>query len=182
MQRSGHRSWAIAAAVAVLVLGGCTSSATSTSHGTPTRRAGASSTPVPRSTPTTTGTSRRRLGAAGCRPASPIATGPEIQGTGKGATLYGLIMTTSPAPIKTAEQVKIVWRMTGSGPLHLTAFSPQGTAVPLQWGPEAHSGSNFDRPGREWGAGYLFNRAGCWRLHAQRTAGSADVWIDVQRR
>jgi hypothetical protein len=38
-------------------------------------------------------------------------------------------------PIKTGEPVKIVWRMTGSGPIQLSAIGPQGNAVPLEWGP-----------------------------------------------
>jgi hypothetical protein len=91
-------------------------------------------------------------------------------------------MLPMPLPIRTGEQVKIVWRMTGSGPLQLSAISPHGKAVPLKWGPEAHGGSNYDRPGDEWGAGYQFTTAGCWHLHAQRTIGSADLWLRVDRR
>lgn len=122
------------------------------------------------------------LGAAGCAPASPItarAIGPEIQGTGHGATLYGLLMPTKPMPVRAGEQLKVVWRMTGSGLLHLTATSPHGQPVALQWGPEIHGGSNYHRPGEEWGAGYLFPTAGCWHLHAQRAHASADVWLQV---
>jgi hypothetical protein len=122
--------------------------------------------------------------AAGCSPASPIRTGgmgPEVQGNGQGATLYGLIMLATPLPIRTGQEVKIVWRMTGSGPLRLSATSPQGRAVALRWGPEPHGGSNYERPGEEWGAGYLFGSAGCWHLRAQRTQGSADVWLRVQQ-
>ena len=122
-------------------------------------------------------------GGAGCDPASPITTtpslGPEVQGSGVNATLYGLIMAQKPMPVRADEDVKIVWRMTGSGPLQLSTVSPAGTAVALQWGPEAHGGSNYDRPGDEWGAGYLFTTAGCWHVHAQRTTGSADVRLEV---
>lgn len=88
-------------------------------------------------------------------------------------------MTQIPMPIHVREQVKIVWRMTGSGPLSLTTTSPQGDPVALRWGPEHHGGSTYHRPGDEWGAGYLFPSAGCWHLHAQRAAGSADVWLQV---
>lgn len=135
------------------------------------------------STETRTGVTKsavESLGAAGCHPASPIVPGPEVRGTGRGATLYGLIETTSTLPIGSAEPVKIVWRMTGSGPLHLSAINPQGRAEPLRWGPELHGSSSYDRPGDEWGAGYIFSSAGCWRLHAQRTHGSADVWLKVR--
>jgi hypothetical protein len=105
--------------------------------------------------------------------------GPEVRGTGDDATLYGLIMTQKPMPVRAHEDVKIVWRMTGSGPLRLATVSPEGTAVALRWGPEPHGGSNYKRPGDEWGAGYVFTTPGCWHLRAQRTTGSADVWLEV---
>jgi len=131
-----------------------------------------------------TGSSNQAVqGAAGCDSASPITAtpslGPEVRGSGDNATLYGLIMAQTPMPVHADEDAKIVWRMTGSGPLQLSTVSPEGTAVALQWAPEAHGGSNYDRPGEEWGAGNLFPTAGCWRLHAQRTTGSADLWLEV---
>jgi hypothetical protein len=79
------------------------------------------------------------------------------------------------------ESVKIVWRMTGTGALHLSAVSPAGRTVPVQWGPDWHLSSSFHRPGEEWGAGYRFASAGCWRLHAQRATGTADAWLYVTR-
>jgi hypothetical protein len=123
-------------------------------------------------------------GAAGCEFGLThhhnAVSGPEVQESGDNATLYGLIMAPTPMPVHADVDVKIVWRMTGSGPLQLSTVTPEGTAVARQWGPEAHGGSNYDRrPGVEWGAGYLFPTAGCWRLHAQRTTGSADVWLEV---
>jgi hypothetical protein len=132
---------------------------------------------------TTSSANHAAQGAAGCDPASPITStpslGPEVQGTGDDATLYGLIMTQKPMPVRAHEDVKIVWRMTGSGPLRLSTVSPEATAVALRWGPEPHGGSNYERPGDEWGAGYLFTTPGCWHLRAQRTTGSADVWLVV---
>lgn len=130
------------------------------------------------------GTITRAAGAE-CPSVSPMnntAMGPEVQGTGDGATLYGLLMAAAPPPVRTGEPVKIVWRMTGSGPLRLSTTDPRGRPVPLQWGPELHAGSDYNRPGQEWGAGYRFGTSGCWRLHAQRTSGSADVWLQVAPR
>ncbi len=96
--------------------------------------------------------------------------GPEVRGSGHGATLYGLIMAGN-FPLRTGEPVKVVWRMTGSGPLRLNVANPHDTAVPLRWGPDPHGGSSYGRPGEEWGAGYLFTTAGCWHLQAKgRTA------------
>lgn len=82
-------------------------------------------------------------------------------------------------PVRTGEDVKIVWRVTGSGPLRLPATGPDRRAHPLVWGPESHGGSSYDRPGEEWGAGYRFTRPGCWRLRAVRGGATADVWLRV---
>jgi hypothetical protein len=124
-------------------------------------------------------TSGPQLGAAGCTPPSPIGQH-VVQGTSSTASLYGLLMPTRPLPIRAKEDVKIVWRMTGRGPLRLSARDPHGATVRLQWGPEAHGGSNFNRPGDEWGAGYVFGSPGCWQLHAARGHASADVWLRVR--
>jgi hypothetical protein len=105
---------------------------------------------------------------------------PEVHGVGT-ASLYGLLMPTH-LPIRVNDQVKIVWRMTGSGPIRLWATSPTGRRLGLAWGPDLHSGSNYHRPGQEWGAGYRFPRAGCWQLHARRTVGRAVVALPVVAR
>jgi hypothetical protein len=75
--------------------------------------------------------------------------------------------------------VKIVWRMTGSGPLKLAAYDVHGRKVPLAW-IEPHGGSNYRRPGDEWGSGYRFPHPGCYRLTARRTVGSAEAWLRVR--
>jgi hypothetical protein len=131
-----------------------------------------------------TGSSNQAVqGAAGCDSASPISTtpslGPEVQGSGDNATLYGLIVAQTPMPVHADEDVKIVWRRTGSGLLQLSTVSPEGTAVALQWGQRPTAAATTTDPETNGGAGYLFPTAGCWRLHAQRTTGSADVWLEV---
>lgn len=78
--------------------------------------------------------------------------------------------------------VKIVWRMTGRGPLKLTTVDSHGRRIPLVWGPDMHGASNYERPGQEWGAGYRFQQPGCYRLTARRTEGTAEVWLRVGRR
>ena len=40
-----------------------------------------------------------------------------------------------------------------------------------------HSGSTYDRPGDEWGTGFLFDEPGCWHIHLQRTVRAGDVWM-----
>ena len=80
--------------------------------------------------------------------------------------------------------VKIAWHMTGRGPLELAEYDRRGRRIRLAWGPVVHGAgaSNYARPGGEWGAGYRFRLAGCYRLTARRTEGSGDVWFRVPPR
>ncbi|MCQ0004941.1 hypothetical protein [Actinomadura madurae] len=105
---------------------------------------------------------------------------PEVRGTGRGLQAWGLMMTRERyPPLRAGQDLKIVWRVTGSGPLRLTAFDPGGAEHDVVWGPEAHGGSSFERPGDEWGAGYRLGEPGCWRLRLARGAATADVWLRV---
>jgi len=105
-----------------------------------------------------------------------------VQGTVTGgpsaAQLWGLLFVRD-TPIRAGDEVKIVWRMTGTGDLRLTATAPDGTSQPLTFGPEFHSGSTYQRPGQEWGAGYRFTQPGCWTLRATRDDGAAEVALTV---
>ena len=49
----------------------------------------------------------------------------------------------------------------------------------LTFGPEPHGGSSYQRPGEEWGTGFSFDAAGCWRIHLERSVGSGDVWLAI---
>ena len=73
-----------------------------------------------------------------------------------------------PLPARVGDQEKIVWRMTGTGLLILEAIGPDGKHHGLAWGPDAHLSSDWDQPGSEWGAGYVFTVPGCWDLRAIR--------------
>jgi hypothetical protein len=84
-------------------------------------------------------------------------------------------------PARAGDQEKIVWRMTGAGALNLTAIGPDGERHRLAWGPAAHESSSWDKPGDEWGAGYVFSTPGCWDLRATRGHAAADVWIRVEQ-
>lgn len=68
--------------------------------------------------------------------------GNEIRGQGPSdIELWGLLF--NPYPLPRAAQVKIVWRMTGSGDLTLRASGPQDQHVTPSWGPEAHGSSTW---------------------------------------
>lgn len=82
-------------------------------------------------------------------------------------------------PPRTDSELKIVWRVTGDGELTVSAERPDGSAGVLTFGPEAHPASNFDRPGDEWGTGFLFDVPGCWHLDVRRGAVHARVPIRV---
>jgi hypothetical protein len=125
-----------------------------------------------------------RFSAARCRPPSPAkpwhpAGGGggliEVHGTARDAELWGLVFAAVPLPV--GKQVKIVWRMTGDGPLQIMVARSDGTPARRTFGPEEHGGSNWDRPGQEWGTGFVFPMAGCWDFHLARTSGAGDVWL-----
>ena len=72
------------------------------------------------------------------------------------ATFYGLLFNPTPLPIKVGE-LKVVWRATGEGDLTVRYWAPDGRPGELTFGPEAHGGSNYNRPGQEWGTGFNFD-------------------------
>jgi len=106
--------------------------------------------------------------------------GPEVRGFASDASLYGLVFLHGHAPVGVGDEVKIVWRMTGSGELKIRVADPAGAPRTLTFGPERHFGSTYDRPGDEWGSGFLFDVPGCWHITLERTVGSGEVWIDVR--
>lgn len=117
-----------------------------------------------------------------CDAATPIViheSGPEVRGVSTNSSIYGLLFLTHVQPIRSGDEVKIVWRMTGDGDLTATATSPTGRRGEMTFGPEPHSGSSYSRPGDEWGTGFLFDEPGCWHIRLERNLGSGDVWLDV---
>jgi hypothetical protein len=80
--------------------------------------------------------------------------------------------------VRTNGVLKIVWRLTGSGPLKVAFTDPTGTSKPLDFGPEPHTGfSSFRRPGDEWGTGFVFDEPGCWSIRLTRAGAKATVRI-----
>jgi hypothetical protein len=116
--------------------------------------------------------------ATTCDSSTPIVNS-EVKGVSADASIYGLLFLTHQPPIRAGEEVKIVWRMTGTGDLSVTSTSPSARPGVLTFGPEPHNGSTYTRPGDEWGTGFLFDERGCWHVHLERGAVSGDVWFDV---
>ena len=42
---------------------------------------------------------------------------------------------------------------------------------------EIATGSNWNRPGEEWGSSFVFAEPGCWQIRASRESDVADLWI-----
>ena len=106
----------------------------------------------------------------------------ELRGASSNGELWGLVLGPDQVPPHIGDELKIVWRMTGSGPLRVAFAAPDGSSHPLVFGPEAHAaGSSYHRPGDEWGTGFRFDASGCWHIHLSRNDTSGDVWLEVGR-
>ena len=80
----------------------------------------------------------------------------------------------------TNEDEKIVWRITGTGQeFHAQAQNGDGTIILPVWGPEYHGGSNWERPGSEWGTGFNFPEPGCWTITITRGTTMGEIALDV---
>jgi hypothetical protein len=109
---------------------------------------------------------------------------PEIQGTASSGYLWVLLFNT---PIQANQEVKLVWKMTaGSGMIRLIADDSNGKMVQPTWGPDAHVESSWQRPGQEWGSGFIFPESGCWHILATRgllpqqetITGEIILWVE----
>jgi hypothetical protein len=104
----------------------------------------------------------------------------EVRAKSARGSAWGLALGPGHAPPRAGEELKIVWRVTGAGPLRVVFSGPDGKRRPLVFGPERHSGaSTYRRPGDEWGTGFRFASTGCWHIHLARDTIAGDVWLDV---
>lgn len=95
--------------------------------------------------------------------------------------MHGLLMVTTGSRPLVGESAKFVWRITGSGTPRFTATDQSGHSVKPDWGPDSHGdSSNFSEPGDEWGMGFTFPTAGCWRITVRRGNTSAWAGVDVR--
>lgn len=121
------------------------------------------------------------LGAPGCHPPSPLDKSnlgfPEAQATTQAMDLWALFLGGLPLVKRDA---KIIWRLGPSfgDPIHIVGLGPHGQEIqPLFL--ERHGGSNWTRPGEEYGTGFYFPVAGCWDLHVTDGSAVGDVWLIV---
>src|SRR6266849_6051511 len=135
-------------------------------------RATGSQTPTPTPPSPDIGFSAPLASACGALPAqTPLA---EVKGSHLWALVFG------PVPIKARTETKIVWRMGGHGAFNIGAKTTNGTSAQLTFGPEPHDGSSWYIPNTdEWGTGFIFPTAGCWRIHTWRDGTSGDVFFHI---
>ncbi len=121
------------------------------------------------------------LGTAGCRPVSPSgAFAAEVYGTASGGTVWAWFMQSFPP--QAGVEDKTVWRLDGPGISAVPTFAlvgPAGAQGRLDWGPDGHLGSSWDRPGDEYGTGLLFPVPGCWDVHVSVGKVTGDVYVIV---
>jgi len=121
------------------------------------------------------------LGSSGCSPAATFTAWqgeqPQTGVDSKRGSVWALFFTPVPPPVR--QDVKVVWRMTGTGPWTFAVSDAAGASINLDWGPEGHDSSNWDHPGDEVGTGFTFTHGGCWKVHVTRTNVSADLWLEV---
>ncbi len=78
------------------------------------------------------------------------------------------------------EEVKVVWRVTGSGAFRAEALAPDGSTLRPSWGPVAHQDSSWTRPGEEWGTAFRLPSHGCWALQVHRGEETARLELNVE--
>ena len=129
--------------------------------------------PVPTAAPTGFGS----LGQPGCAPPSPAGSKHgfrTIFGTASGgerlwalpSMANGATWSRSDAAVfdgLVGKEIKIVFAMTSvAAPFH--AIGPEGTTLEPVWR-RGHNGRTWvGEPGHQWGAGFVFPEAGCWRI------------------
>jgi hypothetical protein len=62
----------------------------------------------------------------------------------------------------------------------MEAEGPGGLAIGPIDGPTYHGGSNWVRPGDQWGTGWEFPVPGCWTFRVETGAFTAEISLDVQ--
>jgi len=150
----------VALALVALAGGGCTSSATTTERRDSAGDRQAHALHPPPATSDCSVNLRVAEGQVGL---------PELRGQAKGGDVVALVFHS--LPLTATQETKIVWRVTGRGPLSVTGINEAGDVAQIS-GPGAHSGG-------DWGTLVIFPKPGCWGLHVQRDDVSGDVFLPV---
>ena len=85
-------------------------------------------------------------------------------------------------PPRVGREDKTVWRIEGPEQQAQPTFTlrgPGGAVGRLDWGPQEHGASTWNRPGREFGTGLFFPSPGCWDAHVELGRTIGDVFVVV---
>jgi hypothetical protein len=127
-----------------------------------------------------TGAAARAQDTTACATSTNIGTLRTLEGVrvrSARGTIWALAQGHVPPAV--GDSLKVVWRVTGSGPLRVTFTSPSGKPKSLEFGPEPHLASTFRHPGDEWGTGFGFDAPGCWKIRVAREGARATVRLSV---
>jgi hypothetical protein len=103
---------------------------------------------------------------------------PEIQGTMSTEGEMWALLLFDKGHAK--EELKIVWRITGSGKdFTVQAKNEDGIVAGPIWGPIDHGGSSWDRPGYEWGTGFNLPEPGCWTFTVTRGTTVGEIRLNI---
>jgi hypothetical protein len=127
--------------------------------------------------PTTVQPSETRAPIAVCPPTAAAAPNTR-DGLGRGVEMHALLFPTQ-TNLEANRELKIVFRLTGGQDVTVTADGPGEKVVLPVWGPEWHSGSTFDYPGAEFGAGFVFPETGCWRIRVVNESGVGELVLRI---
>ena len=122
-----------------------------------------------------------RLGAPDCNPPSPLDPSNlgilEAPGTTPTRNLWTLFLGGIPVA---KNDNKIVWRIDTQfvATPAIIGLGPNGQHL-LPISMDEHGGSDWNRPGVEWGTVFNFPVTGCWDLHVKQGTMVGDVWIVV---
>ena len=123
------------------------------------------------------------LGSPGCSPGAAFHDSgsedgiPEAGFDSSRGSVWALVFGS--VPPRAGKDIKVVWRMTGSGDFTFRISDVKGATIPLLWGREGHGSSSWKHPGSEVGTGLKFPHAGCWDIHVAKPNVDADLWLEV---
>ena len=114
---------------------------------------------------------------AAAQESSATVPGHEVRATSTEMETWALLYERP--PWKAGQEVKVVWRSTGTGEFSVVAVGPQAQEVPPITGPTEHFGSNWNRPGEEWGTFFRLDERGQWLLRVRHGSSTASLRVEV---
>jgi hypothetical protein len=130
-------------------------------------------------TPEEAPAARSNTPAPGQTPTKQAEDAPGYEARAESATLETWALLYVAPPWTAGQEVKVVWRSTGAGDFNVVAVGPQSQRVEPVSGPTEHTGSNWARPGEEWGTFFRLDEPGEWVLRVERGPDTASLPITV---